>query len=259
MRILIVDDHCLFREATGLILERLTDRVTLIEAGDAEEALRLVEHYRELDLILLDLALPGCGGLEAIERILAIAPGTPIAVLSGSEDPRRVTAAIDAGACGFIPKSASSHEFISALRIVLDGEIYLPPRYLHAPLADTCTDAAANAAANAATSPAANAATSAATAVTATIATAADSNGDAASGERTAAATGAYLTARQQRVLELLAEGLPNKLIARELSLSDATVKLHVSAILRELGVRNRTEAVVLATQRGLLQPRAQP
>jgi len=234
VRILIVDDHCLFREAAGLILERLSEQVTLIEAGDADEALRLVEHYRELDLILLDLALPGSGGLAAIERILAIAPGTPIAVVSGSEDSRQVAAAIDAGACGFIPKSASGHEFISALRIVLDGDIYLPPRYLHAPLPTACPDGNAEP----------------------PVVGAAPSMAEAATGDGIA---GLHLTARQQRVLELLAEGLPNKLIARELSLSDATVKLHVSAILRELGVRNRTEAVVLASQLGLLQPPVHP
>jgi DNA-binding NarL/FixJ family response regulator len=226
MRILIIDDHSLFREAAALLLERLDRGVAVFEANNADEALRLAAHYHDLDLILLDLALPGLGGLQAIPRIAELTPATPIVVVSGSEDVTQVQASIEAGASGFVPKSATSYEFLGALRIVLSGEIYLPPRFLSGslPVADSIGRQ----------EPVPTEETS--------VAGTASDNGP--------------LTPRQQRVLELLAEGLPNKLIARELNLSDATVKLHVSAILRELRVRNRTEAVVLAGQLGLLKSR---
>ncbi len=205
LQILIVDDHALFREAMADILSRLDSRPTVLEAGTANEALNVLSHYRNLDMILLDHTMPGLNGVDAIPTLHEKSPQTPIVVVSANDDAATVHAAIAVGASGYVPKSANSHVLLNALKVVLAGEIYLPPRYL-AP--DSAADSAAP-----------------------------------ASG----------LTQRQLEVLALLADGLPNKSIGRQLGIAEATVKLHVSAILRELGARNRTEAVVAATDRGLL------
>ena len=130
MRILIIDDHRLFREAIGHVLRELEEKVVLIEAGTAEEAISMVRHYRDLDLILLDLNMPGMGGLSSLPKLLELAPTAPVVVVSGSAAGVDVRSAINAGAAGFIPKTASSHELASALRVVLSGEIYVPPSLL---------------------------------------------------------------------------------------------------------------------------------
>ena len=130
MRILIIDDHRLFREAIGHVLRELEEKVVLIEAGTAEEAIGMVRHYQDLDLILLDLNMPGMGGLSSLPKLLELAPTAPVVVVSGSAAGVDVRSAINAGAAGFIPKTASSHELASALRVVLSGEIYVPPSLL---------------------------------------------------------------------------------------------------------------------------------
>lgn len=130
MRILIIDDHRLFREAIGHVLRELEEKVVLMEAGTAEEAISMVRHYRDLDLILLDLNMPGMGGLSSLPKLLELAPTAPVVVVSGSAAGVDVRSAINAGAAGFIPKTASSHELASALRVVLSGEIYVPPSLL---------------------------------------------------------------------------------------------------------------------------------
>jgi len=132
MRILIIDDHRLFREAIGHVLRGLDEKIVLIEAGTAEEGIGMVRHYKDLDLILLDLGLPGMGGLSSLPRLLELAPAAPVVVVSGSAGDEDVRSAIGAGAAGFIPKTASSHELASALRVVLSGEIYVPPHLISA-------------------------------------------------------------------------------------------------------------------------------
>ncbi len=209
MRILIVDDHALFREALSGMLTRLAGDLVVLEAATANDAQRLVSHHRNLDLILLDHAMPGLNGVDAIPELHARCPATPIVVLSADEDAATVSAAIRAGAAGYVPKSANSHTLLNALKLVLAGEIYIPPRYLEQSTVEP----------------------------------------GAADRPRTG-----ELTERQLDVLRLLADGLPNKSIAQRLGIAEATVKLHVSAILKQLGARNRTEAVITAGDRGLLR-----
>lgn len=163
------------------------------------------------DLALLDLHMPGSDGVAWIGGLRSRFPALPIIVVSAEESPALVRALIDRGVAGFIPKSDSAAVVLQAVRLVLSGGTYAPLRLLGG-----------------------------------------DERARAAGGEYGAAQTQAThgLTQRQLDVLALLARGLPNKLIARELDLSEGTVKVHLLAIFRALAVRNRTEAVVAAQKR---------
>lgn len=182
--------------------------VTPIQASSMEEALAALDIYPETDLILLDLALPGMDGLTGLPLLREAAPTVPVMVLSARADRDTVLSALNQGAVGFLHKSAGTLEMRHAMDLVLRGDVY-------APLDLLCADGA-----------------------------------DRLSEPRRAEAAAelkSKLTPRQSEVLALMAEGLPNKTIARRMGLSESTVKIHVSAILRELGAKNRTDAVRLA------------
>jgi DNA-binding NarL/FixJ family response regulator len=215
MHILLIDDHTLFREALLHVLNQLDLQIIVLEAANTEDAAQLITRTRNLDLILLDIDLPGVDGLTALPGLRELAPTVPVIVLSGSEASVHVKSAIDKGAVGYIPKSCSSHEMLAALRIVLEGDIYIPPKLLGklgGPALPVLTSCSNN-------------------------------------------HTQTLLTDRQLEVLELMAQGLPNKSIARTLNLAEGTVKLHVAAILRALQARNRTQAVTEASKLGLVTP----
>jgi len=212
MRILLVDDHALFREALVHVLDGLGADVSVVHAATAEEALAVAAHYHDLDLILLDLYLPGTEGTTLVGQLRERAVTVPVVMLSASDRPQDVRCALAAGAAGYIPKTASSQEMLHALRRILEGDIYVP-----APLLAAVSSLRADE-----TAP----------------------NQEAA----------ALLTDRQLQVLRLLGKGLSNKGIANRLDLTEGTVKLHVSAIIRCLGARNRTEAVMTAERLGLLE-----
>jgi two-component system, NarL family, nitrate/nitrite response regulator NarL len=213
VQILLIDDHALFREALLYILDQLSSNMVVVEAANIEDATQLIEHKRNLDLILLDIDLPGIDGLSAMPKLRKLAPDVSLIVLSGSENIQNVRSAIDMGAVGYIPKSCNSHEMLAAMRLVLQGGIFIPPKLLGM--------------------------------LNATETSLSESN------DKERLQTG--FTKRQIDVLYCLGKGLPNKLIARELGISEGTVKLHVFAILRILGVRNRTEAVIEATRKGII------
>jgi two-component system nitrate/nitrite response regulator NarL len=210
MRILVVDDHTLFREALIPLLEQMADAVCVIEAATDAEALAATRLYDDLSLIVLDLGLSGKPGVAGLRSLRESVPDVPVVVLSGETDPKIIRDTIDAGARGFIPKSIGIHGLHNALGSVLKGEIYLPLGLL------------------------------------------AEESGEVAASPESASNSLSGLSQRQLDVLQLLARGLPNKSIARQLGVSEGTVKLHVSAILRSLGARNRTEAVREAVRRGL-------
>jgi DNA-binding NarL/FixJ family response regulator len=125
MKLLICDDHALFREGLELVLRQLDPEAELVGVGDAESALALVEHGA-VDLVLLDLALPGMSGLVALDLLRKARPGLPVVVLSASENPRDVRAALARGASGFITKSARGSVLQHALEVVLAGGVYAP-------------------------------------------------------------------------------------------------------------------------------------
>ena len=211
MKILIVDDHPLFIEGIRGILQRLDEVVAIETSGSCEEALALTENDDDLDLVLLDLNLPGMSGLDGLQQLRHHLPATPVVLISAPEDRSKVLQAVELGAMGYIPKSSSQDIIISALKLVLSGGVYLPMAVL-----DTVNSMQA----------------------------------------KTSNEEGQTLTPRQVEVLILLAEGSSNKTIARQLNMAENTVRVHVSAILRFLGVNNRTEAGVVAGRMGLLPER---
>lgn len=210
MKFLIVDDHSLIRDGMRLALESLDGAAIILEAKNASEAFALLEQHHDLDLVLLDLALPGMDGLTALQELRRRDSTIPVVILSGSGDRSNVIAGLNMGAVGFIPKSSTREVMLQALRLVLAGGVYIPPQALG-------SSAAADAGAQA--------------------------------GAESAVDLG--LTDRQAQILGLIAQGKPNKVIARELSIAEATVKAHVTEILRALQVTNRTQAVIAARRVG--------
>lgn len=226
MKILVVDDHALIRTALRGVLAQLDSGLTMLEASDCHSAFDLIEAQPDLDLVLLDLNLPGKHGLAALEELRMRYPALPVVVLSSANDRASVMQALDLGAMGYIPKLSSNEVLVSALRLVLSGGIYIPPEILarsgNLPPAGSATAAAPSA--------------------------------QGAPPPRVPADLG--LSEREARVLRLLLEGKSNKLICRELDLAESTVKNHVTQILKALNVTSRTQAVIVAAQMGLVLER---
>ena len=206
MKIILADDHALFRDGFALLFQQLEEGAAVLEAGDLDQAMELVARHHDADLVLLDLNMPGMNGLAGIKRVRDAYPQLPVIVLSASETREIVQAVMAAGASGFIPKSSSSAVMQSAVRLVLAGGVYLPAQLLTA-------DAAASA----------------------------GHDGQV------------RLTDRQRDVLRLLAAGMSNKEICRELELGEGTIKVHIAAIYRALDVSNRTAAANVAHRLGLI------
>ncbi|WP_010112375.1 response regulator transcription factor [Acinetobacter sp. P8-3-8] len=205
MNILIVDDHPLFRHALIQAVRYSLPQAQISETAAVNEFYERLENGPEPDLVLLDLNLPGASGFSALVHVRAQYPALPIIVVSAHEDASIIQRAIAHGAMGYIPKSAHPSHIGEAIRQVLDGDIWLPPNL-----------------------PAAN------------------MNFDPRAADETALAERIQsLTPQQFRVLMMVAEGLLNKQIAYELEVSEATIKAHVTAIFRKLGVQNRTQAVL--------------
>jgi two-component system nitrate/nitrite response regulator NarL len=127
MKLLIVDDHAILREGLVALLRQFEQGADVLQASDTAEGLRLVEAHPDLDAVFLDLNMPDQGGMDALPVLAKRCPQLPVIVLSSSEDPSDVRRALKSGACGYVPKSASPRNILSALRLVLAGEIYVPP------------------------------------------------------------------------------------------------------------------------------------
>ena len=218
MKVLVVDDHPLICEALRQVLKALDKEIELLAAGEARGALAAADANERLDLILLDLALPDADGFEVLRELRERHPAFPVVVLSATENAEVVMRALDAGAMGFIPKTSSNEVLLGALRLVLSGGVYLPAEVLrHSPAPALVSKPASGGV-----------------------------------DYRNLA-----LTERQAQVLALLVQGKPNKIICRELDLAEGTVKIHVTAILKALGVSNRTQAVIAVGKLGLKLPAA--
>jgi len=126
MKILVCDDHALFREGLRLVLAEIDAEAEILEASEGEEALSIVANDDDIDLLLLDLNMPGMDGWISLRQLRSRYPAIPVAIVSASEAPGDVKSALASGAAGFIPKSSKSTELVTAVRSVLDGEIYVP-------------------------------------------------------------------------------------------------------------------------------------
>jgi two-component system, NarL family, nitrate/nitrite response regulator NarL len=130
MKLLIVDDHAILREGLVALLQQFEQGAEVLQASDTAEGVRLAEAHSDLDAAFLDLNMPGQNGMDVIPVFTKRFPQLPIIVLSSSEDPGDVRLALKSGAFGYVPKSASPKSIVSALRLVLAGEIYVPPLML---------------------------------------------------------------------------------------------------------------------------------
>ncbi|MBL4775029.1 MAG: response regulator transcription factor [Mariprofundus sp.] len=202
MKILIVDDHELFRDGLSLTLATLTPSEAppaISHAGCADKAIALLEQHDAFDLILLDLSLPDTHGMKVLKWTQEKMQECPVVIISATEKHGEIMRALDAGASGFIPKSTPTDVLIPALQVVLSGGRYLPPQLL-------------------ATAPRIE-----------------------------------YLTDRQMEVLQHMNDGMSNKMIARELALSESTVKAHIRKVFSVLQAKSRSHAISIATQLGIL------
>jgi len=214
MKILVVDDHVLLREALCGALRELQGDVTVLEASDSRAATRTVKEHADLDLIMLDLALPDRDGFDLLAEVRGSDPSVSIVVMSALQDRASIVKALDLGAVGFIPKSSSRKVILGALQLIFSGGIYIPPQALARGVQPPGQASPAQPAQN------------------------------GASGSRPG---DLGLTKRQRDVLAFLTRGKSNKAISRSLNLAEPTVKNHVRAILKALKVSNRTEAAVAA------------
>ncbi|MFQ5619693.1 MAG: response regulator [Rhodospirillales bacterium] len=217
MRILLADDHTLVRENLRDFLHGLAPDVVVLEAETFPEAETIASRHARLDLVILDLLMPGMDGLAGLRHMLKLKPNVPVVILSGSTRQSDVVGAIELGAKGFVPKTISSKALLNALRMILAGETYVPSAVLRAAAAENGDDSLA---------------------------------GGPGGGAKEDPAQ--KLTRRQQQVLDLLVRGHTNKRIAKELDLKEITVKIHLQSVFRKFGVSNRTQAVALAFQRGM-------
>jgi DNA-binding NarL/FixJ family response regulator len=269
MNVLLVDDQPLILSALSNIIHAISATTSVRTAGNPEDAFDLLAADGAVDLVLIDLLLgQGVDGFAVLAELRARYPALPVVVVSAIERLTDMVRVIDMGAMGFVPKRSPQHELVEALTLVLGGGVYIPPALLGLARTPGVNLAAAAAAADAVASQqtarwrtaasAAGAAPGGAAVLLPMVDAAQPLQEASGPGLGTPAATRAGmaalgLTPRQSDVLTLLLKGLPNKLIARELKLSVDTVKDHVAAVLRTLGVGSRTQAVVVVSR--LTQP----
>ena len=225
MKVLLVDDHPLILSALQSVIKGLGDDVSVDGAASAAQARAALARDAGYDLVLLDLALGDADGFEVLVELRAAYPALPVVVVSASDRTSDVIRAIDLGAMGFVPKRSSNDMLFEALRMVMSGGLYVPPMMLGLDAPDAEVDTVPDV-----MRPGSGAA-----------------HGAHPPPPKTLQSIG--LTPRQSEVLGLLLQGKPNKLIARDLNVSVETVKDHVAAVLRALGVNSRTQAVLAVSQ----------
>jgi DNA-binding NarL/FixJ family response regulator len=214
MKLLTIDDHALFRQGLKFLLTDLQSDLECIEAESLAEALAL-DDKQGVEFILLDYHLRDSKGEESLGKISDAFENAVIVVLSGEENPQLIRSIIDRGAAGFIPKSSTQDILIAALKLILAGGVYIPAIAVNAsPLAAGASSMSSESLEEGISS----------------------------------------LSQRQLEVLRRAVQGKSNKVIARELFIAEGTVKAHLSAAFRALGVSNRTEAVYAASRLNLVK-----
>ncbi len=208
MKILIADDHALFRDGLAMRLEQINPDIILHQAPTFSQAIKILDKEHNIDMVIVDLDMPDMRWEDGIEEIKKKAPNSSIVVISASEDIRNIRKILATGIKGYIPKRSEPKIMHNALKLILDGGTYIPPALIE------------------------------------------NSAEHGANGYK---GNGKTLTNRQSQVLDLIAQGKSNKQIAYEMGVSEATVKLHINALLRSLKVNNRTQAVVTAQKMGII------
>jgi two-component system, NarL family, nitrate/nitrite response regulator NarL len=202
MKTLLIDDHALFRAGIRLLISSIHPSATIFEAGTIKEAMLIVDQHRDLQICLLDLTLKNENGLSALRIIKDQAPQIACVIVSGVESTDVIVDCLEAGAMGFIPKSAPPEVLSHAIRKVLASEIFLPAQLSRIALGIRSNET--------------------------------------------------DFTPRQIDVLRGLSRGLPSKQIARELDISDHTVREYIAAVYAILGAHSRAEAVIKISQLNL-------
>ena len=203
MKIILADDHPLFRQALTITLKANFSNAEIFEAQTIPELEKYLEQVESADLLLLDLDIPGAQGFNSLISIRRCYPDLGVVIISGFEDKETIHKAMGHGAAGFIPKSTPVPEMLVAIKEVLTGKLWTPEGEFNAKKPQGIT-----------------------------------------SDDRIAS-----LTPKQHKILLMFADGMLNKQIAYELGLSESTVKSHASTIFLKLGVRNRTQAVIVLNE----------
>lgn len=214
LNILLIEDHALVREGMAQLVRQLDVEVHVHEAANGEEGVAVLEQEDDIDLVLLDLSLPGMDGLSWMKIQRRRFPAVPILVVSAHDDGETIGKVMRAGAAGFVAKASPTDRLLDALRRVLDGEIVEPSKAPAYPLGIDHPDSA-----------------------------------PASPGTAKNRPKDLGLSPRQSDVLQLLAKGKTNAEIAHLLGLTEGTVKIHVTAVFKALGVKNRTQAMVAANR----------
>ncbi|MEZ5659335.1 MAG: response regulator transcription factor [Burkholderiaceae bacterium] len=247
MKVLLIDDHVLFRRGVELLLSDLEPELAVIH-GDRVEQIDPAA-LGEVDLVLLDMNLPGgVSGLTALTKTRELLPDVPLVVVSGESDPGVIRNCIDLGAGGFIPKSATPELMIGALRLVLAGGVYLPSLVLDEVGVGFWAGARVPVWQQGLGVPEQLSPFTADPVGSKLGQIVADDEDGLGSHEQ----IGDVLSRRQLEALMHAVQGKSNKAIAREMNIAEGTVKLHLSAVYRALGVANRTQAVFVAAKLGL-------
>ncbi|MDO4162587.1 MAG: response regulator transcription factor [Pseudomonadota bacterium] len=222
MKFLIADDHELFLQGLEFILHKQYPDVEIVLTNSYTGIFEMLEKHKDFDLIITDLAMPGANWLEAIRRIHTLCMEVPIIIISAVFDPEILQKTYDIGVSGYVSKAFPNNIILSAINLVMAGGMYIPPELLNMnlknralPIHDLIADL---------NEPPKN------------------------------VKENKILTPRQMEVLKCLAEGLANKQIAYRLGLSEGTVKIHITLLMRALEVSNRVQAVREARHRGLLR-----
>lgn len=225
MKFLIADDHELFLQGLEFILHKNYPEAEIVLANSYTAVFNIIETQKDFDLIITDLAMPGAIWHEALKKIHTECPEIPIIIISAVFEKSILQKTFDIGVSGYISKSFSNNLIISAINLVMAGGMYIPPEVMQISMPATPEP------------------------MRELIKQLDDTNksNDTSANEK-------ILTPRQMEVLQCLAEGLPNKLIAHKLGLTEGTVKIHITLLMRALEVSNRLAAVRKAVQLGLLQ-----
>ena len=203
--IIIVDDHPLFRDALKQTLQSAFEQPEVSAVGSMQELSASLENNSDIDLILLDLSIPGVQGFSGLVHLRELHPAIPVAVISAANTPQTIRRCYELGAMGFIPKTVPIEDVIKAIEDIMRGQIWTPPNY--------------------------------------------DPDKIEVGENAEILARLGTLTPQQKRVLKMLSEGMLNKQIAYELNVSEATIKAHVSAILKKLEVSSRTQAAITVSK----------